>query len=89
MVLQTNTFFLLLLEGKEDIDLLKSTDGKHYLEEKMVLNNRTTGLSIPLPVSTPLKAKRRLKREVTSPLSSLCLLAPAVLALPSNPIAVN
>lgn len=60
----SNTFFLLLLlEEKEGIDLLKSTDGKHYLEEKMVLNNRTTGLSSPLPVSTPLKAKRRLKRE--------------------------
>ena len=61
----TSHYFLLLLllEEKEGIDLLKSTDGKHYLEEKMVLNNRTTGLSSPLPVSTPLKAKRRLKRE--------------------------
>ena len=55
----------------------------------MVLNNRTTDLSIPLTVSTPLKAKRKLKREVTSPLSSLCFLAPVVLALPSNPIPVN
>ena len=58
-------FLLLLLEEKEGIDLLKSTDGKHYLEEKMVLNNTTTDLSIPLTVSTPLKTKRRLKREVT------------------------
>ena len=33
----------------------------------MVLNNRTTDLSIPLTVNTSLKAKRRLKREVTSP----------------------
>ena len=55
----------------------------------MVLNNRTTDLSIPLTVNTSLNAKRRLKREVTSPGSSLCLLAPAVLALPSNPIPVN
>lgn len=55
----------------------------------MVLNNRTTDLSIPLTVSMPLKAKRRLKREVTFPLSSLCFLAPAVLALPSNPIPVH
>lgn len=54
----------------------------------MVLTNRTTDLSIPSTVSTPLKAKRRLKREVTSPLSSVCFLAPAVLALPSNPIPV-
>ena len=55
----------------------------------MVLNNRTKDLSIPLTVSTSLKAKRRLKREVTSPLSSPSFLAPAVLALPSNPIPVN
>ena len=34
----------------------------------MVLNNRTTDLSIPLTVSMPLKAKRRLKREVNIPL---------------------
>ena len=54
----------------------------------MVLTNRTTDLSIPSTVSTPLKAKRRLKREVTSPLSGVCFLAPAVLALPSNPIPV-
>ena len=40
-------------------------------------------------VSTPLKAKRTLKREVTSPLSSVCFLAPVVLALPSNPIPVH
>ena len=55
----------------------------------MLLNNKTTDLSIPLTVSTPLKAKRRLKREVTSPMSGLCFLALAVLALPSNPIPVN
>lgn len=54
----------------------------------MVLNNRTTDLSVPLTVSMPLKASEVSRGRLTSPLSSVCFLAPAVLALPSNPIPV-